>query len=183
MSDESQTAEVIPIHEGLKAFVESAIADTAGLTSEQGDSIRERLQYWYEYYGKYLSFMPLDFADNEVTKWEHEFFRRTLNWFVEGSDTLEHVYYAVPAFMAGFYNEWIRIAVEERLRKERAEEEGLSFTETREPNRTQSIAATPTEITDKPQEIKRPQASKRTGINTPKPRAQSAQEEQFSLFG
>lgn len=187
MSRDALTDQAVPIHVGLKTFVESAISDTPELCDEQIDSIRERLQYWYEYYGKHLSFMPLDFTDTEETRWLHQYFRQTLSSFITGWDTLEHVYWSVEALMIGFYNEYTRLAIEQRERSERGEVgEVGEVAETTAEALTEDLPLTQIEPASVPATQKKsPARTKRSTAATASvnPPTDSVPPDQFSLFG
>lgn len=177
----SEEAAVQPaIHEGLKAFVESALADTTALSPEMAEAVRTRVHDWYIYYGRTLPWLTLDFADTEELKWNHEYFRNMLKGLVTGYFTLDHAYYAVEMVMISTLKEHTRLAIEERLRAEAAEE-ALKYAaplKTEGTKLTDSDQGAPREKPARP--AKKPAPAKPTAVPSP---TEQAVKEQFGLFG
>jgi hypothetical protein len=168
-----------PIHSDLKDFVESAIADTPGLSDAQAEAIRVKVAGWYFYYGRNLSWLKLDFADTEETRWNHQYFRETLTAFVDGIDTLDHVFYSIEMVMIAFLKEHTRLAIEERLNSER----NLQHTSRKEPDK--DSAAQAEDLSPEMIERAEPPAQKKSPRQTKKspPPAEQPSLDQFSLFG
>jgi hypothetical protein len=160
--------------------VESALADTTALSTEQVEAVRTRVHDWYIYYGRTLPWLTLDFAETDELKWNHEYFRNTLKGFVTGYFSIDHVYYAVEMVMISTLKEHTRLAIEERLRTEAAEE-ALKYAAPRKTEGTPLIVSDKKEPREKPtKSAKKPAPTKTTVV--PLPTEQDVKE-QFGLFG
>lgn len=101
-----------PLAKTLQEFAESAIADTKTLTPEQIRLIKTTLEPLYDHYRPNPPFIvdALDtLGDTEEVRSSEKYFRETLEGYVTGWNTLNHVYYALSAVYIGFVNEYVRI--------------------------------------------------------------------------
>lgn len=171
-----------PIHEGLKDFVERAIADTVGLSTEQADAIREKVAYWYAYYGRSIGWFKLDFADTEETRRVHAFFRESLRDFVAGIDNLNHVFYSVEMVIICLLKEYTRVQIEERLKAEQQQSARSTASAAEEaPPSLHPIEQAPDE-----EQTAQPKSPKKKRAATAAPKVQAPAQptsDQISLFG